>query len=400
MKKTIQLIAIGATVTIFALPAAARNTLSQPDILTQEQCTQENKDTWYAAFRADFKADQAKAYEAAKKYLACTPEDTDITKYLKKFVVAYDKEFRKMRLPQLIYNEKKYADAFTLGKEILNDEPDNLKVLVDLGYGGYLAAAAKNNSFNADAINYSKKAIQLIESGKTVDSWQPFGGKDEALAYLNYSIGVLTLPQDPTAALTYLIKAAQYESNLKKLPFTYAYIAGAYETGPYAKQSADYKTMFGGKDETPESKLALANINQVVDRMVDAYARAVAAAGNDPKFQASKTEWMDSLATWYKYRHDKSDAGMNEMVASILTKPLPPVPTPLTSLPSSTPASTPASGNGSSGGNSTSGLTNLPANNTQPASKTNLPAGSNKTQGTKAGSTTTPIKPRNNHSPR
>jgi len=390
MKKITQLIAIGATAAIFALPAAARTLLSQPGTLVQDQCTQENKDTWYATFRADLKTDQAKAYEAAKKYLACTPEDTDITKYLKKFVAAYDREFRKVRLPQLIYNEKKYADAFTLGKEILNDEPDNLKVLIDLGYAGYLAAAAKNNSFSADAINYAKKAIQLIESGKTVDSWQPFGSKDEALAYLNYSIGVLTLPQDPASALSYLIKAAQFESNLKKLPFLYAYIAGAYEAGPYAKQSADYKRLFEGKDETPESKLALANINQVVDRMVDAYARAVAAAGNDPKFQSSKPEWVEGLTTWYKYRHDKSDAGMNEMVASILTKPLPPEPTPLITLP---PSSTP--GASGTGANSTTGsTTNSVPNSTQPANKT--PANSNKT-GTKTSSTSPPIKPRTNH---
>jgi len=400
MKKMIQLITIGATMAMFALPVATRPLLSRPDTLVQDQCTQENKDAWYAAFRANFKTDQAKAYDSAKKYLtACSAEDTQITQYLKKWVGAYDKEIRKVRLPAMLYNEKKYPEAFALGKDVLNDEPENLKVLIDLGYGGYLAAAAKNNSFNADAINYSKKAIQLIESGKTVDSWQPFGSKDEALAYLNYSIGVLTLPQDPSSALSYLIKAARFESNLKKLPFTYAYIAGAYESGPYAKQSEDYKK-YANKDETPESKLALANINQVVDRMIDAYARAVAAAGTDAKFQATKPEWVESLATWYKYRHEKSDAGMNEMVASILTKPLPPEPTPLTSLPpSSTPAATPASGNGSTGANPAAGTgattTNVAPASTQP-NKTTAPANTNKT-GTKTSSTSTPIKPRNNH---
>jgi hypothetical protein len=388
MKKMIQLMAIGATVAVLALPAAAKSLPSRLDNPAQDQCTQENKDTWYAAFRADFKGDQAKAYDAAKKYLACTPEDTDITKYLKKFVGAYDKEFRKVRLPQLIYTDKKYADGFALGKEILVDEPDNLKVLVDLGYGGYLAAAAKNNSFNAEAINYAKKAIQLIESGKTVEKGQPFGDNNEALAYLNYSVGVLTLPQDPDASVPYLIKAAQFETSLKKSPFTYAYIAGAYESGSYAKQSAEYKTNFGGKDETPESKLALANINQVVDRMVDAYARAVAAAGSDAKFATNKPEWVESLGTWYKYRHDKSEAGMNEMVASILTKPLPPVPTPLTSLPASAPASTPAIGNGNSGGNPTTGT---------PGGAMTTPGGANKATQTKTGSTTAPVKPRNNH---
>ena len=173
---------------MFALPVATRPLLSRPDTLVQDQCTQENKDAWYAAFRENFKTDQAKAYDSAKKYLtACSAEDTQITQYLKKWVGAYDKEIRKVRLPAMLYNEKKYPEAFALGKDVLNDEPENLKVLIDLGYGGYLAAAAKNNSFNADAINYSKKAIQLIESGKTVDNWAPFGSKDEALAYLNYS---------------------------------------------------------------------------------------------------------------------------------------------------------------------------------------------------------------------
>ena len=398
MKKTIQLIVMGATMAMLAGPAAAKNLSSTPDTLIQDQCTDENKSTWYAAFRADLKGDQAKAYEAAKKYLACTTEDTAITQYLKKFVGAYEKEFRKVRLSQL-FNEKKYPEAFALGKEILADEPDNLKVLIDLGYGGYIAATAKNTTFNADAINYSKKAIQLIESGKTLDNWQPFSSKDEALAYLNYSIGVLTLPQDPASALSYLIKAAQFESNLKKLPYAYAYIAAAYESGPYAKQSADYKRLYEGKDETPESKLALANINQIVDRMVDAYARAVAAAGSDPKFQAAKPEWVEGLTTWYKYRHDKSDAGMNEMVAGILSKPLPPEPTPLTSLPAST--ATPAATPSSVGGSSANGSAPKPAG-APTAAQGPTPTNVNKTTApakpvNKTTPATPPGKPKSNH---
>ena len=354
MKKMIGLITLGAAVAILSLPAAAKNLLTDLDPMIQDQCTQENKDAWYATFRETFKTEQQpKAYEAAKKYLtACSAEDTDITKYLKKWVGVYEKEVRKVRLTQLIYNDKKYPEAYALGKEILTDEPDNLKVLLDLGANGYLVAPSKNAALNADAISYAKKAIQLLESGKTVENWQPFSGKDEALAYLNYTIGYMALEQDPSAALSSLIKAAQFESALKKSPYTYAYIAGAYEAGPYAKQSDAYKSTYQGKDETPESKLALANINQLIDRMIDAYARAVAAAGTDTKYEAKKKEWMESLRTWYKYRHNESDAGMNDMVISILTKPLPPEPTPLTTLPASAPAATPAS---TSGSTSTSG---------------------------------------------
>ncbi len=110
--------------------------------------------------------------------------------------------------------------------------------------------------------------------------------------------------------------------------------------------------MYSGKDETPESKLMLANINQLVDRMIDAYARAVALAGSDTTFATAKTGWNDSLTTWYKYRNaDKTD-GMDQVVAGILSKPLPPEPTPLTSLPTTAPAvATPAGTSGAPQGN-------------------------------------------------
>ena len=77
----------------------------------------------------------------------------------------------------------------------------------------------------------------MLDSGKSIDDWQPLTGRDVAIAYLNYTVGALSLEADPATALKHLLKAAQFETPLKKSPYTYAYIAGAYETGPYAKQS-------------------------------------------------------------------------------------------------------------------------------------------------------------------
>ena len=145
-----------------------------------------------------------------------------------------------------------------------------------------------NASLSAEALEYAKKALQQLEAGKTIDDWQPLASKDVAVAYLNYTVGALSLDKDPSTALKNLIKAAQFETPLKKSPYTYAYIAGAYETGPYAKLSKEYKDLYSGKDETPESKLALANINQIIDRMIDGYARAVALAGTDASFSQPK----------------------------------------------------------------------------------------------------------------
>jgi hypothetical protein len=381
MKKIIALIGSIAVVGVFALTAIANsNETPLSPTVAQGQCTDEGKAAWYKDFTTFRTSDPTKAYEAAKKYLgACPTEDTDITKYLKKWVAAYDKAARNLRLQPLLYNEKKYAEAYQLGKEILVDEPENVRVMIDLGYGGYLATLAKNESFNADSINFAKKAIQLIEAGKAPENWAPFKSKDETLAYLHYTIGYLNRT-NPSEALPHFIKAAQFESELKKDPSVYYLIAVGYEGGSYAKLSADYKARFEGKDETPESKLALENINQVVDRMIDAYARAVALAGNNPKHEAAKKEWMDTLTQWYKYRHDQSDAGLTEMVASIMSKPLPPEPTPITSLPATVPGS--QSGVGSTSTQSTAtDVAAKPAVSTTPTESAAKPSGTPKTPG-------------------
>ena len=378
MKKLITFLSILTTVAILALPVAARNAVAQPGNSLQDQCSTEAKDALYQSFLKNRQTDQAKAFDDAKKYLACpagqvTEAQQKIIDYLKKWSTTYEKEVRKVQLPILLYNDQKYPEAYALGKQILADEPDNLYVLVHLGASGYLVAPLKNPGLTGEAVGYARKALQLLEAGQNLEKWEPLQNRDVALAYLNYTIGSLTLEQDPAAALKNLIKAAQYETPLKKSPYTYAYIAGAYETGAYAKQSEEYKRMYSGKDETPESKLALANINQIVDRMIDAYARAVAVAGTDPKHAQAKASWQESLTTWYKYRNSDKIDGMNELVAGILTKPLPPEPTPLTVLPASTPAATPATNN-ATGTNGTA----------------TAPAGTTTTTTTKPATTTTP----------
>jgi len=386
MKKLITFLGICTTVAILALPTAARTLIAQPDNAFQDACAQEAKDALYQQIRANLKTDQAKAYEDAKKYLACPP-GTEVSEgqqkiidYLKNFVAKYEDATKRTRYRELIYKEKKYAEGYGLGKEILATEPDNGQVLVDLGANAYLLPPLKNPQLTADGLTYAQKALAMLDAGKTLEKWDPLRSKDDAVAYTNYSIGTLTLEKDPSSALKNLIKAAQFDTPLKKSAYTYAYIAGAYETGPYAKLSEQYKTLYQGKDETPESKLMLANINQLVDRMIDAYARAVALAGADTP-AAAKTGWNESLTQWYKFRNGDKTDGMDQLIAGILTKPLPPEPTPLTSLP---PTSTPATPANNSGATPNAG-----GNGNGAAASTATPAGA------KPAGTPKPDRPRN-----
>jgi len=408
MKKITMFLMIGATVALLALPVAATSLITANDEAVQDPCSVDSKNVLYQDFLKNRKDDQAKAYEAAKKYLACptaevTEEQQKIIDYLKKWTTAYDEGTKAASFDKVLWTDKNYAEAYKMGADQLAKTPDDLKILVALGTNGYLVVA-NNPQLAPQALDYARKALQLIEGGKAPETWGPLNNKETALAYLNFTVGTLTLEKDPSNALKNLIKAAQYETPLKKSPFTYAYIAGAYETGPYAKQSEEYNRLYFGKDETPESKLALANINQLVERMVDGYARAVALAGADANFAKQKPVWQDSLTTWYKYLHNNSDTGMTEYVASVASTPLPPEPTPLTSLPTPAPAATPAGTSGASNGNGTSSAT-APAGTTQPASKASTTPATTKPSTTPAATTsskpagtkpaTNPDRPRN-----
>ena len=268
----------------------------------------------------------AAAYQAARDYVAKYNKDKDqYTDYLSKWMAAYERDERKRNLPIFI-NEKKFTEAYSTGAKILADEPNYLRAQIDLGYAGYLAASAKNEQFNSTALDYARAAIQAIESGKTPSEWAPFKGKDDTLAYLNYAVGYLTLKTSPEQSIDSLLKAAQYESEIKKTPSTYYFLGVAYEAGPYKTLSAAYQKDFADKPETPASKAALEKLNVVMDRIVDAYARAIASAGTDPRTEQSRKEWLATMSTYYKFRHGGTDTGLTEFINGILQKPLPPKP--------------------------------------------------------------------------
>ena len=351
MKRMIKLFMFAAIVAAFAVPALAQS----------KDCTDENKTAWYDTFLKNYKGDppqQKIAYDAAKQYLACSSDSGDqYAAYLKRFVDAYDKLHAAQDINNQFdaaYKNKNYAEQIRLGKQILAGDPDNATVNIIMGVAGLGDANVLNESSQ-----YAKKAIALIEAGKPASPYQ----KDQALAYLNWNIGKASLSSAPADSITSLIKAAKPETEVKKNPQLYIDLWTAYENGPRAKLTEDYKAKQGPNGtETPESKLVLENLNQVFDRQIDALARAAALTTN----ATDKKAVMDNLTGLYKFRN-KSEAGLNELVASVLSKPIPDVPTPITSLPTtSTPIGSPTNvgspgtngGAANSGGAKTAGSSN------------------------------------------
>ena len=325
MRTLIKYMTIGLLLaTVWGTSWAARVAAQTKSNANVQETDDKVKVDMYTRFVDTYKTDRAAAHHVGRDYLQKYARDNDqYSKYIQQWVDIYEKEDRQRTLWKLVHTDRNFLEAFPVGKVVIAEEPDQLDSLIALGTAGYLAAGARNTSFDKEAIAYAKRAIQLIEGGKKPDDWAPYKGKDDTLAYLYLTLGVLQLKPAPNEAIESLIKSVQLESELKKLPVNYYRLAQAYQAGPYAKLSADFQAKFGGKPETPESKQALEKLNQVIDVMIDAYARAVALAGSDAQYAQSKAAWLSNLTTFYKFRHQDSDAGLTELIAGVMSKPLP-----------------------------------------------------------------------------
>lgn len=341
MKRTINLLIVAATVAVFGVPTLAQS----------KECNDENKGAWYKTFYDNFKGDapqQKTAYDAAKTYVTSCPADPNDKQYpyMDKWVKKYDDVMRRAEINkqfQRALEIKNYAEQIRVGKQLLVDDPENPGINIVLGGAGLGDA-----NVLAESAQFAKKSIELIGAGKP---FAPYTSRDQALAYMNYVIAKNAAKTDPNTAITHFVKVAKYESDLKKNPLLYNELAAAYGAGPVAKLAEDYK-VYIGKPESTESKLVLANLNQAIDRQIDAFARAAALSNN----AADKKAVMDVLTEIAKSRN-QTDAEVNALVANVLSKPLPEPPTPITTLPA-TQGSTPATNGAGNVAASNSGTNN------------------------------------------
>lgn len=344
MKNKLRMMTILAATAITPLVLPAVSPSGQFAVVAQTADEEKTKlyTDFYNAVTSNNNVVNDAAFQIGKQYLDKFGTQNDqYTQYIKAQVEAYEKSQKTAVYVKLfveldkIYNKnsKTYATAFTEGRGILSSKPNDLNVLLNLARVAYLANAGNDKQFNAEAIGYTTKAIQLFESGTepadlnpdnndTSERYYPFTKKQDAEAFLHFALGDFTLATSPQEAARHYVKAASYDSYLKKEPSTYVNLASAYAV-EYQRLSADFKRLFENQDESEASKAALANLNQVIDRIIDAQARVVAYSGNDPKYQAAKTPAQTQLTQFYQFRNNNTTTGLPEFIAGITSKPLP-----------------------------------------------------------------------------
>ncbi len=396
MKKLIQILTLSVlALTFMAVPAFAQDPAASP-AAAAAQDDSEAKAAVYGRYIKNYKnaATQHIAYEAAKEYVTKWPnDDPKIVDYLKNFITKYEEGTQNQNFQKLL-TEKKWAEAYPLGKQIAARKPDDLKTNLQTAWAGFQMALSGNNANNMDATNYTMKTIGLIESGKTIDANKPYADKDknEDLGWLNYSLYLYNLKNNKrTEAANYLIKALQYENTLKNNPENYLLLAALYEA-EFERLRQDYTTRFQGKDVTPESTAALENVKLHLNPLMDAMARAIAYLGTDPKNQQKSNDLKEGLKGYYEFRNGSAD-GLDAMIAGIKTKPLPPPPTSApapTTAPATTSTTTPANTASGTQTGATTPATTTPTTTT-PTPTTTTPATTTPTE--KKPTTTTPTTP-------
>jgi tetratricopeptide (TPR) repeat protein len=269
---------------------------------------------WHAASQA---GDNAKAVEAAKAYLAQYPTG-QYAEFIKKWLPN-----ALMTALDAAIKEKRTADMISTGREILAADPENLNVLYALAFNirrNELLASPPSFSNAPAAVELSKKAISLVESGKTLTGVQSFD-KNATLAWLTQILAVVEqkngaageaiklyekstafAPADPAIAGQNLLRVFTLRQA------AYGDAAKAYNAFPEADRSA--------AEPTPEVKAARDKVNAEADALIGSAAGFVAFAKVKGLAPAMKDRVNQVLETVYKSRfpEDASLAGLQKIL--------------------------------------------------------------------------------------
>ena len=85
----------------------------------------------------------------------------------------------------------------------------------------------------------------------------------------------------------------------------------------YLKAATDYKSM----PESAEKPAALKRVEGLIDQIIDAYAHAVALGSGKPEHQAMMQQLTTDLTDYYKFRHNNSTEGLQQLIDKYKPKP-------------------------------------------------------------------------------
>lgn len=314
-----------AAISAMLLFGASAKVSAQRNPTMPSQSMDSLKENLYAQFNEYRKSlnpeERRLAYPAARDYLRKYGGDDDTNaRDVQKFVTEFERAVYDTGV-FTAYNAKNYTKAFELGRAHLKADPNDFFVLATLTEAGYDNALAGKADLNDETTGYARRAIKMLEGGKLAKA-DPFKSMDIARGYLNFTLGWFTKDQLPIEAAAAFLKAAQSDSPYRSDPSVYHRMGVAILRGEFAQLSAEYNEKFGAKPPSTEQKQMFERLSHLVVRTIDAYARAVALS-TKPEQAEARTKILAQLTALYKNFHNNSEDGLNELIATVLSRPLP-----------------------------------------------------------------------------
>ena len=188
-------------------------------------------------------------------------------------------------------------EAFALADVMLAKNPNDLAVLVPLTQLGAEEARKRNRKFADTALQYGLKAIALIEADQ----------KTENLGQLYQQTAILYLALGNTQEAKSRLEKATTLS--PQDPGNFA-LLGRVINADYVAQLKSYESLPEGKAKQAAAK----QLDGMLDRVVDNYARAAALATGRAEYQTLLQQVIPDLTTYYKQRNNGSIKGLQQLI--------------------------------------------------------------------------------------
>lgn len=204
---------------------------------------------------------------------------------------------------------KRTDDAFALGASILAKQPENVFILTRMLIAGTNEAKRNNPKYVATSQQYGLKAIELIEANKKpaemIDAaWEQ---QKAILPSLYQDMAVLALMTGKSAEANMRLEKAVALNPAEA--FNYV-LLGSIANEEYQKLAEAQKSMPAG----PEKAETLKKATAMLDKVIDLYAHAVGASEGKPEYQQIHDQLIQDLTPYYKFRHNQSTEGLQQLI--------------------------------------------------------------------------------------
>ncbi len=201
-------------------------------------------------------------------------------------------------------------DAFQTIAVLPTVELVDVRLLARLTAAGADQARQRNLKHLAASRRYGQMAIRAIEADQrpvtlSAMAWKEYKGT--TLPAMYQSLGLLSLHASaPAEAITHLQKAVELAPND---PLNYVFL-GAATNEEYSTSSQQLKQMQPGPARDAMWKKSMDLLNQVVD----SYARALALSAGSPQEQAIRVQVRPDLEGYFKFLHNGSLEGLQAFI--------------------------------------------------------------------------------------